>query len=75
MKIKDLIKKLERYDENEEVYFSYPAQDYWNSFNVSSIGTVDKLDCKKSKYQNEIKLCRGEKDLVEATEERIVLTF
>jgi hypothetical protein len=56
MKKKDLVGMLESYDDKEEIYFSYPAEDYWHNTIVKPVKDIDYHTVENNKYFGELVL-------------------
>lgn len=72
MTVQDLIQKLNNFDPNMEVKFSYDYGDYWHSKVAQGIKSVDTDTTFYSEYHRMDKIA-GEDDRDEPTKEVVIL--
>ena len=62
MKVRDLIEYLEAEDQDKEVYFSYPAGDYWHTTVAVPAENVDELALRYSDYHQKFEVLEDDGD-------------
>lgn len=60
MKVKDLIEALSNMDEDAEVYYAYPAGDYWHTTIAGAVETLDEGYVKHSGYHEKMVVADAE---------------
>jgi len=81
MKVRQLIEKLEQYDDDQEVHFGYNYGDYWKTEVAPHVGGVHEVLVKHSNYHQMPKVvtdadCEDceEEELPEGSEPVVLIT-
>jgi hypothetical protein len=62
MKVKELIDALSNMDEDAEVFYAYPAGDYWHTTIAGAVQTLDEGYVKHSGYHEKMVVADAEDD-------------
>jgi hypothetical protein len=54
MTIKELINELKQFSPDREVYFSFPAEDYWGNHKVQEVSSVEEVEVHYSCYHESL---------------------